>query len=76
MTDWDKRELINFPNRLEDVARPCTQIYWPEWNSRGIRPVRCTRPARWVVTTPYGTAADTCGIHARGYFHKARIEDD
>lgn len=53
--------LDEYPNRLEDVTDPCGEVYW---SSRGMRPVRCTRPAKATVTDPHGRDYRVCGVHA------------
>jgi hypothetical protein len=59
--------LIETPNRLADVPDPCTEEFYPEWNSRGMRAARCTRPAKATLTEPNGTERRVCGIHRNRY---------
>ena len=59
--------LMEYPNQLNDVADPCTEVYYPEWSSRGMRAVRCTRPAKATLIVPGGTHRRVCGIHRNRY---------
>ena len=49
----------------------CSEVYWPEWSSRGMRSVRCEHPAKveaFKRTPPSGGRwAPVCGVHARMY---------
>ena len=61
---FDSDRILEYPKPLSEVARPCTEIYYPDWSSRGIRAVRCTRPAKFVVSQ---SRIDQCGVHAKRY---------
>jgi len=49
----------------------CSEVYYPRWSSRGIRGVKCERPAKLEGRiNPYAAIAvwrPKCGIHARMY---------
>lgn len=61
-------KMVETPNRLADVADPCTEEYYPSWSSRGMRAVRCTRPAKATLTSPLGLVGRrVCKIHANRY---------
>lgn len=55
---------IESPYRLADVADPCTEMFYPSWSSRGMRAVRCTRPAKGTAVERSGKLR-VCGIHAK-----------
>lgn len=59
--------MVEVPHRLADVADPCTERYYPEWSSRGMRAVRCTRPAKATLVEPNGLSRRICGVHVRRY---------
>ena len=65
-------EPMNYPNLLSDVPDPCTERYYPEWSSRGMRAVRCTRPAKATLVEPDGTHRRVCGVHRRVYLYLSR----
>ena len=54
--------LVEVPHPLKDVADPCTEEYYPRWSSRGMRAVRCTRPAKGTVL-----GQRKCGVHLKRY---------
>lgn len=48
----------------------CEERYYPQWSSRGMRGVDCTRPAKfeaWVnpYSDPYWKRL--CGVHVKAY---------
>lgn len=48
----------------------CSETYYPEWSSRGLRGVKCNRPAKLMALRhPFANPewAPVCGIHARLY---------
>lgn len=69
--------LVESPYRLEDVPDPCSETFYPEWSSRGMRAVRCTRPAKATLIEPGGTTRRVCGVHRRVYLRLRgwRIEE-
>ena len=61
---------VEAPKSLSEVADPCTEIYYPDWSSRGIRAVRCTRPAKGTLegrTMQGEEPRRVCGIHAKSW---------
>jgi hypothetical protein len=55
---------------MSDHGLICTERYYPMWSSRGIRAVKCERPAkRLAFGRPFAAAewVPVCGIHARMY---------
>ena len=49
----------------------CAETYYPRWSSRGIRGVKCERPAKVeAYRRPFSKEPQwepVCGIHARRY---------
>ena len=73
MTIFSDR-LVESPNRLADVADPCTEVFYPQWSSRGMRAVRCTRPAKRTLYSINGDPRRRiCGVHARRYANDGRF---
>ena len=62
----NEREIC-IPYRLADVPDPCTELYYPEWSSRGMRAVRCTRHAKRTLLEPNGERRRVCATHANRY---------
>lgn len=60
-------EPVQVPHPLSDVEDPCEELYYPSWSSRGMRAVRCTRPARATVQFRDGDRRRVCGVHVGGY---------
>lgn len=57
---------VETPNRLSDIPDPCTEHYYPRWSSRGMRSVRCTRPAKATLINKIANEhRRVCGVHAR-----------
>jgi len=73
MTTSRFEQELEVPNRLADVADPCTERYYPQWSSRGMRSVRCTRPAKATFIRDYPDVRRLCRIHGKVY---ARLWDD
>lgn len=66
MSTYDRP--VESPNRLVDVADPCTEMFYPRWSSCGMRAVRCTRPAKKTLYYMYDEShRRVCGTHARRY---------
>jgi hypothetical protein len=63
--------LLSMPYLLSEVPDPCTEVYWPEWSSRGMRPVRCSRHAKATIVSPpvfrVREERRVCGIHAASH---------
>ena len=46
----------------------CQERYYPEWSSRGMRPVDCMNRASWRMTgTTSKTGTLLCGVHKNRY---------
>lgn len=46
----------------------CSETYYPQWSSRGIRGVKCERPAKKMLWSRMSnTTRPVCGVHARKY---------
>jgi hypothetical protein len=44
----------------------CEVTYYPYWSSKGMRGVKCGRPAKFTVQDPPSWSAEyVCGTHAR-----------
>ena len=65
MTTSRFEQELEVPNRLADVADPCTERYYPQWSSRGMRSVRCTRPAVATFDDQNKGERRVCRIHAK-----------
>jgi hypothetical protein len=49
-------------------------MFYPQWSVRGMRVVRCTRPAKATLYSKLeGTHRRVCGIHTRRYANDERF---
>ena len=65
MTKSMFEQEVEVPYLLKDVADPCTERYYPQWSSRAMRSVRCTRPAKATFDDHNKGKRRVCGIHAK-----------
>ena len=66
--------MVESPYRLSDVADPCTEEFYPQWSSRGMRAVRCTRHAKATLySRSNNTYRRVCGVHMRRYANDDRF---
>lgn len=64
---------VESPHRLADVEDPCTESYYPRWSARGMRSVRCTRPAKATLFNPAANLRRrVCGVHLRRHANDGR----